>query len=82
MVTRLLTSRSTRRTRAALEALLGSAGILLAGVVTIPAAAWAVGATINLQQGASMSVLFFFGRWIYLFALRMWFQAKEDMNNG
>lgn len=70
------------RVRAATESMVGSAGILLAGFITIPLAARAVGATVTLEQGASMSILFFFGRWIYLFALRMWFQAKEEMNNG
>lgn len=65
------------RTRAATESLMGSAGILLSGIVTIPLAADAVGASVSMQQGASMSIIFFFGRWVYLFALRMWFQRKE-----
>lgn len=71
-----------QRRRAATEALVGSAGILFAGFVTIPLTASVVGATVSLQHGASMSILFFFGRWIYLFALRMWFAKKEVSSNG
>lgn len=60
-----------------LEALIGSAGILLAGLVTIPLTAWAVGASVNMAQGAGMSVLFFVGRFVWLALLRAWFERRK-----
>jgi hypothetical protein len=68
-----------RRTKAAAESLLGAFGILLAGFVTIPLAADVVGAQMTAQQGAQMSIIFF-GRWVWLFVLRMWFMNKERSN--
>ena len=67
-----------RRILAAKEALLGSAGILLAGFLIIPLEASVVGAQISYVQGASISILFFFARWIWLFLLRMWFSRGEE----
>jgi hypothetical protein len=57
----------------AFEAFIGSFGILLAGMFTIPFAAHLSGVQMNLMQGAQMSALFFIGRFIWLYIVRVVF---------
>lgn len=58
----------------ALEAFVASLGILVAGFVTIPLAAWAVGAHVTTAQGAGMGALFFVARFAWLWLLRCYFE--------
>ena len=73
---RLARMKLQQRVQAAQEALVGSAGILLAGFLTIPLAAHVSGAHVTVAQGVSMSVMFFFTRWIWLFLVRLWFSRS------
>ena len=59
-----------------LEPLLGSWGILLAGFVTIPLAAYAVWAEVSAQQGFEMGLIFFIARFVWLYLLRLTFSRK------
>jgi hypothetical protein len=60
-------------TRLFLEPLLGSIGILLAGFLTIPLAAYFVGATVSAEQGFEMGLIFFVARFAWLSLLRLIF---------
>lgn len=53
-----------------IESFVGSASILFFGFITIPLAGWLVGVSMSASQGASMSLLFFFGRWALLYCIR------------
>jgi hypothetical protein len=63
--------------RLVLEPLLGSVGILIAGFLTIPLAAYFVGADISPEQGFEMGLIFFAGRFAWLALLRLIFSKKE-----
>ena len=58
----------------ALEAFIGSIGIALVGWLTIPLAAGMAGVNIDLHQAVIMSAVFFFGRFLWLLALRSVFE--------
>jgi hypothetical protein len=62
----------------ALEAFIGSFGILLAGFLTIPLAAHLVGGSLTIAQGAGMSLLFFVARWLWLYSVRVYFERKKE----
>jgi len=64
-------------TRLFVEPLLGSMGILLVGFVTIPLAAYFVGADISTAQGLEMGLIFFSGRFVWLLVLRLIFSKKD-----
>jgi uncharacterized membrane protein len=61
----------------ATEALLASAGIWLAGLLTIPLAGAAVGVHITTTQSAGMGALFFVGRFLWLWLLRAVFERMR-----
>ena len=67
----------TTKGLAAIEALAGSAAILLVGFATIPLAAHLAGANVSAGQGAAMGLMFFAARWAWLFALRL-FMRRFD----
>jgi hypothetical protein len=54
----------------ALEAFIGSFGILIFGFLSIPVAAAMVGAQVSASQGAQMSFIFFVLRFVWLYMLR------------
>lgn len=54
----------------ALEAFVASLGILLAGFVTLPLAAWLVGAHLTAGQGAGMGAILFVLRFLWLWGVR------------
>jgi hypothetical protein len=56
-----------------LEAAVGSFGMLLSGLITIPLAARTVGVKINLKQAFGMSLIFFVLRVIWLWIVRGFF---------
>lgn len=56
-----------------LEATIGSFGMLLSGLITIPLAARAVGVKINIKQAVGMSAIFFVLRVIWLWIVRGFF---------
>jgi len=58
----------------ALEAFLGSMGILLVGMFTIPYVGGMYGVQISLHQGVYMSMTFFVLRFIWLYFLRKMFR--------
>lgn len=58
----------------ALEAFVGSVGIAAVGWFTIPLAASVAGVHIDLHQAATMSAVFFAGRFLWLLALRSAFE--------
>ncbi len=64
-----------------LEAIVGSFGILLFGVISIPIVGALSGVPINLAQGAQMSAIFFVGRIFWLYAVRYffnwWLESKK-----
>ncbi len=64
-----------------LEAIVGSFGILLFGVISIPIVGALSGVAINLTQGAQMSAIFFVGRILWLYAVRRffswWLESKK-----
>lgn len=62
----------------ALEALVASLGILLAGFVTLPLAAWLVGAHLTAGQGAGMGVVLFVLRFAWLWAVRAGFDRLKE----
>lgn len=57
----------------ALEAFIGSVGILAVGMLTIPLAVNLVGADISAQQGLGMGTIFFVGRFLWLYVVRLFF---------
>ena len=57
----------------ALEAFLGSMGILMVGMFTIPYVGKMYGAKITRRQGIYMSLTFFVLRFIWLYSLRLIF---------
>jgi len=59
------------------EPLIGSLGILLAGFVTIPLAAYFVGANVSSAQGLEMGLIFFVGRFVWLSVLRLIFSKRS-----
>lgn len=59
-----------------IESFVGSAGILVSGLVTIPLAAHLAGAEISIAASAKMSLLFFVGRWLWLGAVRYTFARR------
>ena len=59
--------------RLLIEPAIASAGMLLAGAFTIPAAAALVGAQITDAQGAEMSLVLFVLRFGWLLAVRVFF---------
>lgn len=62
-----------------IESFLGSFGILIAGVVTIPLAAKLSGApVISTSSAISMSIMFFVARLIYLYLLRLIFSRHKE----
>jgi len=63
--------------RLLIEPLLGSLGILLAGFLTIPLAAYFVGADVSTAQGFEMGLIFFAGRFAWLALLRLIFSKKD-----
>lgn len=63
----------------AFEAFIGSFGILVSGILTIPLAGGLVGVDVTMQQGAIMSALFFVGRFAWLYLVRVIFsKIKRD----
>lgn len=58
------------------EALIASLGIMAFGWVSIPLAAWAVGVTVTVKQGAEMGLIFFALRLVWLYALRCYFDWR------
>ena len=60
-----------------LEPFLGSLGILLAGVFTIPFAGSISGVNIDYYQAIKMSVLFFIGRFLWLYFLRKVYDSNR-----
>lgn len=61
----------------AMEALVGSLGILVASFVTVPLAAWLVGAHVTAAQGAGMGLLFFVLRFAWLWLVRVVFERAK-----
>jgi hypothetical protein len=67
--------------RKAAESFVGSAGILVVGFASIPLAAHFVGASISAPQGLGMGVIFFLARWLWLYAVRSFFERMPVGNN-
>jgi len=63
----------------ALEAFLGSMGILLVGMFSIPFVASIYGVEMSHTQGAQMSGTFFLLRWLWLYVLRRFFHARGSI---
>ena len=55
-----------------LESFVVSLGILVIGVFTIPLAGMVAGVKIRKKQAFVMSLLFFLGRWAWVYAVRMY----------
>jgi uncharacterized membrane protein len=55
----------------------GSVGILLAGVVTLPLAVHFAGGQLNAVQAAHASIILFFLRWVWLYLVRIFFQKRS-----
>jgi hypothetical protein len=62
------------RNKKAAESFVGSAGILIVGFLSIPIAAWFVGANVSSMQGLGMGGLFFLARWAWLYIVRTTFE--------
>lgn len=60
----------------ALEALVGTVGIAAVGWFTIPLAAGVAGVQISTGQAATMSAVFFVGRFLWLLAVRHVFHTR------
>ena len=58
----------------ALESFIGSAGILVVGLITIPLAGELSGVHIGGYEAMKMSLLFFTGRFFWLWLLRVIFE--------
>ena len=61
----------------ALEAFIGSFGILLAGIFTIPFVGGFAGVEMTSMQGLQMSLWFFFGRFLWLYVNRVFFSRMK-----
>jgi hypothetical protein len=59
------------------EAAVGSAGLFVFGLVTIPLAGWVNGVDISMSQGAGMGVVFFGTRMIWLYMVRYFFRGRQ-----
>lgn len=60
-----------------LEPFLGSIGITLVGIFSIPFVAKQAGVTVDSYQAFKMSLMFTVGRFLYLLALRCYFHKKN-----
>jgi hypothetical protein len=54
----------------AVEAMVGSLGILLFGFLSLPALAWLVGGSLTTGHGAVIGVILFVLRFLWLWAVR------------
>lgn len=61
-----------------IEPLLGSLGILIAGIITIPFAGYLSGVSIDAAAALKMSIYFFIGRFIWLYILRHFFSKERN----
>jgi hypothetical protein len=59
------------------EPLIGTLGILFAGIITIPFAASMSGAIISPLEALKMSVIFAVGRFVWLLSIRLYFSRHE-----
>lgn len=62
----------------AFESFIGSLGILVAGFLTIPIVGKLAGVEMTATQGVEMSAFFFIGRFVWLYALRVFFSNKKE----
>jgi len=60
-------------TMKAIEAFIGTLGIAIVGWITIPLAAAVAGVEIATGQAVVMSAVFFVGRFLWLFGVRVFF---------
>ena len=61
------------------EPFIGSLGILIAGIITIPLAGSASGVDVNSYQALQMSFIFFVLRFFWLYILRNYFEGRNGI---